>query len=830
MLARIRFGYRSLAQAPLLSLVMVLSLGLGIGVNVAIFSLLHQVVLSSLPIPEPERLVLLTSPGDLKHGRSSDNNSGNMDYIFNWRTFRELEKHKDAAIVAGFRTFPSNVAFSRQTIAGSMMLVSGGYFGVLGVQPFVGRLIEPQDDVPGGGNPVAVLDYRYWRDKLGGAPDVLNQTVKVNGEPFTIVGVAAPNFTGTTVGDEPSVFVPISFKPRLTEGWNGTDKLADYWVYLIARLKPGISISQAQAALNGPYRSVVEEMAANIDGRTEKTPRFRQQKLALKNGSQGNSFLREEYRTALQILMLATALVLIIAMANAANLLLARAAERRKELAVRAALGAGRGDLVGQFLTEALLLASAGGIAGLAIASATLKLLTAAWGSDAHDSFATTGLDWPVLLFAVALSMLTGLLFGLYPAWDASRTTVSAALGEESAKSSGARGAATLRKALVCAQLTISVILLVPTGLLLRSIVNLLHVDLGIRTANIIGFRINPHLNGYSPAQSQALFARAEAELAAIPGARSVAASVVPLIAGNSWGTSFVVEGQPKEGQRPNSKLDAVSPGFFAQFGIALIAGRDFRESDTATAPKVVVVNETFVKQFLGGRNPIGVRLGFGKDYAIDTEIVGVVKDSHYAAVRQTPPAVFYRPWRQQEKLGELSFYVRSELPAAQIVPQIRAVMRSIDRDLPVEDVRTMDEQVHFNIRRDELTMRLAASFAALAVALAMLGLYGVMAHGVARRTREIGIRMALGAAPKRIRSMVMGETAWIASIGLGIGIPIAMASTRVVESRLYGVKGRDAAVIACAVILLGLTAAIAAFLPARRASRVSPLDALRHE
>jgi putative ABC transport system permease protein len=493
-------------------------------------------------------------------------------------------------------------------------------------------------------------------------------------------------------------------------------------------------------------------------------------------------------------------------------------------------MGASRAELLSQFLAEALLLAVAGGAAGIAIASATIKLLMASWGGGAQDSFTAVGLNAPVLWFGLGLSLLTALLFGMYPAWVASRTPAAATLNDESGKASSSRAASRLRRGLVCAQIAVSITLLIPTGLFVKSLVNLLHVDLGIRTQNIIGFQINPHSNGYTPAQSKAIFERAETELAAIPGVRSVAGSQVPLIGGGYWGTSFRMEGVAPGAREPNSKFNEVGPGFFSQQGIPLIAGREFTKADTEGAPGAIVVNESFVKEFFGGHNPIGHRIGRGKGDDLNAEIVGVVKDSHYGSVRDKPFPVFYQPWRQDKSIGSSSFYVRSEMPPAQIVLQIRNVMQSIDRNVPLEDLRTLDDQIHYNLRSDELMMRLAAAFAALATLLATLGLYGVMANSVARRTREIGIRMALGAAPGRIQSMVMRELVWILGFGLGIGIPAALASSRLIESRLFGVHTRDVPVFVSAAMLMTFTAAAAAYWPARRASRVDPLHALRYE
>lgn len=572
----LRYAIRALARTPVVSLVVVLSLALGIGANTAIFSLMHQELLRNLPVPNPEELVLVTSPSDFKSGRSSTNNAGGQDSIFSYPMFRQLEKNASGLKgVAAHRLLGANLAFQGKTLSGSVSVVSGEFFSLLGVQPLLGRMLSPADD-QGAGQPTAVLSYGYWQDRLGGRSDVLNQPVRVNGSVFTVVGVAPRNFVGMTLGDEPDVYVPLVFKPAMTPGWNGTDRYDDYWLYVFGRLPARAVVSQAQSALNGVYGGLVAEQVKTVKGRNaDYLNRFRASRLKLEPGALGQSQSRDRMKTPMTVLFVCTGLVLLIAAANAANLLLARAAQRGRELSIRVALGASNARIMKQLLSEAMLLAVAGGGLGLLIGSWVLDLLVKLMATDDTPGYSITSqMDPLVLAFGVGMTLLTGLLFGLYPAWSAARGSVAATLKEDSNNSSSSRGGVRARQALVTGQVAISLLLLIPMGLFLKSLVNLMREDLGIRTENLITFGLSPELNNYKFDRCRRLFERAEEELSAIPGVTGVTVSMVPLVSGSNWGNSIVVEGYKGNSDDSHSMFNTVGAGFFGRIGVPLISGR----------------------------------------------------------------------------------------------------------------------------------------------------------------------------------------------------------------------------------------------------------------
>lgn len=831
----LKLALRTITRTPFITAIAVLSLALGIGANAAIFSLFDQMLLRSLPVQQPERLVSLAAPGP-KHGSTSCNQAGDCELVFSYPMFRDLQR--DGAGfdgIAAHRLFGANIATTDMTMNGEGMLVSGSYFPVLGVQPALGRLFGPADDQNVGEHFVAVLSHNYWVTNLGADRGVLNQTIVVNGQPMTIVGVTAAGFEGTTLGADPDVFVPITMRPVMQPAWDGFDERRSYWVYLFARLRPEGTIEQARAEANVLYSSIVNEVEAPLqEGMSESTlARFREKSLLVEDGRRGQSSLNLEAKTPLTLLFAITAVVLLIACANIANLLLARGANRAQEMAIRGSLGASRSQLLGQLLMESVLLATLGGIASLFVAHWTLGLIGSAFPAEFTSSLELT-LQPSVALFAGALALGTGVLFGMYPALHSTRPDLITMLRSAAGMPSGARAAARFRSSLVTAQIALSMALLVAAGLFIKSLTNLSNVDLGLRADNIVAFGISPERNGYEPASSLELFARVEEELAAIPGVTGVSASMVPILSGSSWGTDVSVQGfESGPDIDSDARLNQVAPNYFSTLGIPLLAGREFTVSDAEGAPKVAIVNEAFTRKFgLDNREAVGSFMSTdgGAGAELDIEIVGVVQDARYASVKQGVPPLFFTPYRQNDGLGFLTFYVRTGMEPTQVMQGIPAMMNRLDANLPVEDLKTLEQQVQENVVVDRLISSLAAAFAVLATLLAAVGLYGVLAYTVAQRTREIGVRMALGASADRVRNMVLRQVTRMTVIGGIIGIAVALGIGRFAQSLLFELEGHDPWVVAGVVLVVAAVSFTAGYLPALRASKIDPMQALRYE
>jgi len=814
------------------TLVAVISLALGIGANAAIFSLFDQILLRPLPVTAPEELVNLAAPGP-KPGSQSCNDAGGCDEVFSYPMFRDLEREQQAFTgIAAHFNFGANLASQGQTMSGTGMLVSGSYFSVLGLKPALGRLIAPDDDRVALGHFVAVLSHAYWQNRFGGRPDVVGETLIVNGQSMTILGVAPRGFKGTTLGSNPHVFVPITMRDVMIPGWQGFDTRRSYWAYLFARLRPGISIEKARQSVNVPYRAIINDVEAPLqEGMSDPTmERFRARQVILEPGARGQSSMHGEARAPLLLLLGVTGVVLLIACANIANLLLIRAASRGTELAVRLSIGASRRHVVLQLLTESCLLGILGGLGGLLMARWTLGLVVSLLPQGALD-VVQTSLDWRALAFAAALSIGTGLLFGLFPAISSTRLDLVSALRAQSGLTSGARSAGRFRATLATAQMALSMSLLVAAGLFVKSLMNVTRVDLGLSIESLSTFGVSPELNGYEPERSRDFFERLEAELAAVPGVTGVTASRVPLIAGSSWGSSVSVEGfEAGPDTNTGSRFNEIGAGFFGVLGIPIMSGREFVESDVIGSGKVAVVNEAFARKFNLGRDAVGKWMHTGRGDELDMRIVGLVRDAKYSDVKDEIPPQYFVPYRQNDSIGSMSFYVRAQVPPEQTLASIRDVVAGLDANLPVEELKTMEQQVRENVVLDRLIGTLSAAFAVLATVLAAVGLYGVLAYTITQRTREIGLRMALGADGRHVRGMVVKQVARMALVGGAIGTVAALGLGRLASTMLYELEGHDPSVLGIAAVLLLVVAAGAAFIPARQASRIDPIYALRYE
>jgi predicted permease len=828
----LKFAFRTLFKTPFVTIVAIVSLALGIGANAAIFSLFNQLLLKPLPVPEPARLVNLSAPGP-KPGSQNCSQAGDCDTVFSYLMFRDLEKVQTPFTgIAAHLSFGANLSARGQTQDAEGMLVSGSYFPVLGLTPAAGRLLTPDDDRAPGESHVVVLGYTYWQTRFGGDPAVVGQPLIVNGQTMTIVGVAPKGFDGTTIGVKPKVYAPITMRgfSQLSKAF---DNRRNYWAYLFARLKPGVSIEQARTAVATPYHTIVNDVEVPLQKNMspQTMARFQAKPILLEPGSRGQSTVTREAKAPLTLLLGVTAFVLLIACANIANLLLARGAGRAGEMAIRLSIGAGRGQLVRQLLGESCLLALFGGIGGVVVAQWTLNLMVALLPAQAAETVTLT-LDPIVMLFAAALAIGTGVLFGLFPALHSTRPDLISALKGQSGQPSGARSASRFRTSLATAQIALSMALLVSAGLFTRSLFNVSRIDLGLRADNVVTFQISPARNGYTVEQTRQLFERIEDELAALPGVSGVSSSTVPLLAGSNWGSDVAVEGfKAGPDTDSNSRFNEVGPGYFSTLGIQLLGGRDFTRADAFSAPQVAIVNEAFTKKFGLGREAVGRRMSNkGSNSPLTLEIVGIVKNAKYSDVKREIPPIFFIPYRQDETIGQINFFVRTGTEPDRFLSNIPKVLARLDANLPVENLRTMPQQIRENVFLDRFISVLSASFACLATLLAAIGLYGVLAYTVSQRTREIGLRMALGAAPSRVRTMVLRQVGVMVAVGGAIGLTAAVGLGRLAQSLLFELQGSDPSVLAAAAVSLSLVALAAGFIPAHRASQVDPMSALRYE
>jgi predicted permease len=828
----LKLAFRTLFKTPFVTVVAILSLALGIGANTAIFSVFDQMLRRPLPVHDPDRLVNLSVPGP-KPGSTSCNQAGPCEAVFSYPMFRDLERAQTSlAGLAAHRIFSANITAANQTSSGDGLAVSGSYFGVLGLRPALGRLLTPDDDRVDDDGRVAVLSHTFWQTRFAGSPDVLSEKLVVNGQPMTIVGVAPRGFDGTTLGSRPQVFVPISMRTLMQPGVFPLSDRRSYWAYVFGRLAPGTTIEQARAGVGTLYRGLINDVEVPLQkGMSEQTlARFKTKPILIEPGARGQSDVSEEATAPLALLFGVTAVVLLIACANIANLLLARAAARAGEMAVRLSLGASRAQLVAQLLTESCLLAAFGGAAGLLVAQWTLRGM--AWLLPAEASATIdVRLAWPVVAFTAAVTVATGLFFGLFPAIHSTRPDLVSSLKGQAGQPSGARAAARFRTSLATAQIALSMTLLVSAGLFSRSLLNISRVDLGLNADQVVTFGVSPQLNGYPPERTRQLLDQTIREVSALPGVTGVTASLVPLLAGSNWGSNVSVEGfQAGPDTDTNSRFNEVAPRYFGTLGVPLLAGREFTPADAFGAPKVAVVNEAFAAKFNLGANPVGRMMATGRSTTLDVRIVGLAKNAKYSDVKDEVPPLYFSPLLQDERIGSLSFYVRTAQDPAAFMTEVPKTIARIDPDLPVENLRTLPQQIRENVFLDRFIGIMSGSFAVLATLLAAIGLYGVLAYTVVQRTREIGLRMALGAAPGRVRAMVLRQVVMMTAVGGGIGLAAAWGIGRLAQSLLYQMEGWNVAVLAASAAALSLVALGAGFVPALRASRVEPMRALRYE
>jgi putative ABC transport system permease protein len=825
----IRFGARLLRKNPVFTIIAVLTLGLGIGANTAIFSLTYQVLLQLLPVPQPQELVILRSPGP-KMGRTSSD--GDSAAAFSYPMYKDL-RDRGGKVFAGLlarRASDVSISGPGGTELARGELVTGNYFTTLEVTPALGRIFGPEDESAIGSNPVVVLSYGFWTRHFGGDSSILNKQINVNGTLLTVIGVTRAGFSGVQLGDSPDVFVPITMTSQVSPNWPDINDHRVHWLALIGRLHPGLTRSSAESAVQTVFHPILED-EVRLEGIPPKTqPQFLARKLNLIPGSQGRLILQNDAGKPLIILNTMVGLVLLIACANLASLLIAKGEARQREIAVRMSLGAKRSRVLRQLLTEGVLLAIPGGIFGVGMSVPLLKLILHAIPEEEGFSSIRFGLDYHVLGFAILLSLGTTVLFALMPALRLTHVDPQTPLKEQAA--SGDSSGAAWRNGLIVSQVVLTTILLVGAGLFTQSLRNIDHVDLGLVPDHVIQFSIAPEFNRYNPAQTAALLERLRKLISTLPGVRSVSAAEGRVLANSSSGGDITVEGYTPSGDEDTHTAENwVGPDYFATMKIPLLAGREFREADTATGPKVAIINEKMARRYFAHRDPLGKRLIFRTGNVVpDIEIVGVVRDSKNNNSRSEITPFVYLPYTQEPKLGHGTIYVRTSHEPLAMSKALLAAVAGVDSSLPVFHLMTLNEQVNSTNFGERIVAILSSCMGILAALLAAMGLYGVMAYMVARRTREIGIRMALGASRESVAWMILAEVMRLASTGLAIGIVFALIAGHFAESELYGVKGYSPLVLGVTALVLAIVAVLAGSLPARRAARVQPMIALRYE
>ncbi len=838
----IQFALRAFRKSPVFTAVALLSLALGIGANTAIFTLLDQVLLRLMPVKNPQELVLLGLKG-------SHYGSNWGDHALSYPMYRDF-KANNSVFSGMFCRFGYvfSLGFNGAIERVSGELVSGTYFPVLGVSAAMGRTFTPDDDRTPGGHPVAMLSYDYWRSRFAADGKIVGKPVTVNGHNFTIIGVAQKGFNGVDASDPSQIFVPVMMRAQLLPQFNeflDLENRRDHWVNVFGRLKPGISREQAQASLRPYFHGMLElevKEAAFSKASPDTRAEFLRGSLEVVPGSQGKPGFREQVSTPLWVLMALTGGVLLIACANVAGLLIARGASRQKEIAIRLAIGAGRLRIIRQLLVESLLLSVGGGILGLVLAMWTDRALLAFLPPDTVALKLTTAPDLRILSFAVTVSLLTGLLFGLVPAWQTTKPDVAPVLKDTVGGVIGGGTHVRVRKVLVAAQVMLSLLLLIGAGLFIRSLRNLRDMGPGFPADNVLAFDLDPSLNGYNAERSKLFFRQLTAEVGSIPGVLSTGLARVRILEDNNWDSSVTPEGYHGN-NTPEAFMNSISPGYFKSLNVPILAGRDFTEQDTQTlqhgdkpddtVPRVVIVNEKFAKSFFGSvGNAIGRHVGFGgdPDTKTDMEILGVVKDIKYTNLRDEIPIQMFDPYLADNQASAMTVYARATMNPEQFFSAVRSKVRALDSNLPIYGMRTMEQQISNSLLIERLIANLSAVFGFLATVLAVIGLYGVMAYTVARRTREIGIRMALGAFQGDVIWMVMREVLVLVAIGIGAGLAAAIVLSKFVQAQLYGVTGQDPMTIALAGLLLAAAACAAGYIPALRASRVDAMRALRYQ